>query len=62
MVVTFGKSSAKILPNFAGIDCVINITNKSQDTAKIWLLINTKIKKPPFASRNNQTRYKPNAF
>lgn len=34
MVVTFGESSAKILPDCASIDCVINITNKSQDTAK----------------------------
>jgi hypothetical protein len=34
MVINFGKSGAKTLSNFAGIDCVINITNKSQDTAK----------------------------
>lgn len=34
MVVTFGESSIKVLPNTANIDCGINIIDKSQDGAK----------------------------
>lgn len=48
MVVTFGEGSAKILPNFAGIDRVINITNKSQDTAKNLAFDKYKNKKTTF--------------